>query len=230
MVFVLVHSPVVGPGSWMPVARDLDRRGHHALVPWLLGTGEPSPRRWQDDVQAVCDALKTRSEPIILVGHSASGVLLPVIADAVAAPVSGLIFVDSDVPAQIGETPMVPPSILDRVRELAVDDILPPWPTWWDEEGENVMRFLVPDETVRTALVREMPSLPLAYLEQRIPSPPGWDHTPCSYLLLSEAYAGAAAEARKREWQVEKIRGAQHLHAVVAPTVVSAALIRLARA
>lgn len=226
-VFVLVHSPLVGPGTWVPVARDLERRGHQALVPSLLAVADAPPRQWQHDVENVCDRIATLSEPIILVGHSGAGLLLPVIADAAAPPVSGLIFVDSGLPARVGQTPLVPPPFLDHLRTLAVDGILPPWSAWW---GDDAMRDLVPDDALRTALEREMPSLPLAYFEQSIPSPFHWDHTRCAYLLLSDAYKRAAAEARKRGWPVEKVTGAQHLHTVVAPTVVSAALIRLAGA
>ena len=103
--------------------------------------------------------------------------------------------------------------------------MLPPWSTWF---GEDAMHDLVPDDALRTALAREIPSLPLAYLEQRIPSPAGWDRTPCAYLLLSDAYREAAAEARERGWRVEEITGAQHLHIAVAPEAVTDALIQLA--
>jgi hypothetical protein len=72
-----------------------------------------------------------------------------------------------------------------------------------------------------------MPSPPLAYLEQRIPSPAAWDRLPCAYLLLSDAYREAADEARERAWRVEEIAGAQHLHIAVAPEAVTDALIRL---
>ena len=169
--------------------------------------------------------MQTLSDPLVLVGHSGGGLLLPVIADAVAPPVSGLIFVDSGVPASTGETPTAPPALLDHLRTLAVDGMLPPWSTWW---GEDAMRDLVPEEALRTALVREMPSLPLAYFEQRLPSPAGWERRPCAYLLLSDAYREASAEAMERGWRVEEITGAQHLHLAVAPEAVTDALIRLA--
>jgi hypothetical protein len=148
-------------------------------------------------------------------------------ADAVAPPVSGLIFVDSGVPASTGETPLALPSSLDRLRTRAVGDMLPPWSTWW---GEDTMRDLVPDEALRAALVREMPSLPISYFDGRVPTPAGWDRKPCAYLLLSDAYGEAAAEARERQWRVEEIAGAQHLHIAVAPEAVADALIRLAAA
>jgi pimeloyl-ACP methyl ester carboxylesterase len=224
MVFVLIHSPLVGPSSWSLVARELERQGHQAVVPSLLGPGGAAARDWQQCVAAARRAVRTLRDPIVLVGHSGGGLLLPVIADAVAPSIAALIFVDSGVPASTGETPAAPPAFLDDLRRLAVDRTLPPWSTWW---GEDVMRELVPDEGLRAALVREMPSLPLAYFEQRIPSPVGWDRTPCSYLLLSVAYREAATEAREQGWPVEEIAGAQHLHIAVAPRTVADALIRL---
>jgi pimeloyl-ACP methyl ester carboxylesterase len=193
------------------------------VVPSLLGAAGGPPRRWQDCVEAVRDAVGTLSNRIVLVGHSGGGLLLPTIAAAVAGPLSRLIFVDSGVPASTGETPLARPSRLDHLRTLAVGGTLPPWSTWW---GEEAMRDLVPDEALRAALTREMPSLPLSYFEQRVPTPAGWERLPCAYLLLSDAYKDAAAEARARGWRVEEI-GAQHLHIAVAPEAVTDALIRL---
>jgi pimeloyl-ACP methyl ester carboxylesterase len=223
MVFALVHSPLVGPSTWSPLERELERRGRKAVVP-SFGPADAPPQRWQQCAEAARAAVRTLSDPIVLVGHSGGGLLLPVIADAVAPPVSGLIFVDSGVPAITGETPAAPQPFLDHLRTLAVDGTLPPWSTWW---GEHAMRDLVPDEGLRAALVREMPSLPLAYFEQRIPSPTGWDRVPCAYLLLSDAYRDEATEARKRGWRVEEITEAQHLHVAVAPEAVADALIRV---
>ncbi len=227
MVFVLVHSPLVGPSAWSPVARTLERRGHQAIVPSLLGPAGAPPGDWRQSVDTVRKAVRGLSEPIVLVGHSGGGLLLPAIADAIAPPVSRLIFVDSGIPARTGETPFVPPAFLDDLRALAVDGVLPPWTDWF---GDDAMRELVPDADLLSSLAREMPSLPLAYLEQRIPGPAGWDRIPCAYLLLSDGYRQAAAEAKERGWRVEEITGAQHLHIAVAPEAVTDTLIRLAAA
>src|SRR6266568_3049719 len=151
MVFVLVHSPLVGPSTWCPVARTLQRRGHQAIVPSLLGPAGAPPRDWRQSVDAVREAVRALSEPIVFVGHSGCGLLLPVIGDAVAPPVSGLIFVDSGIPARTGETPFVPPAFLDDLRALAVAGVLPPWSSWF---GEDTMRELVPDDALRAALAR----------------------------------------------------------------------------
>jgi pimeloyl-ACP methyl ester carboxylesterase len=223
-VFVLIHSPLVGPGTWMPVACELERRGRQVVVPSLLGAAmAPSPQ-WRYCVEAVRAATSTLSNPIVLVGHSGGGLLLPAITAAVTTEVSRLIFVDSGVPASTGETPQAPPSFLAHLRTRAVNGTLPPWSTWW---GEETMRELVPDQTVRAALERELPSLPLSYFEQSVPSPAGWDCVPCAYLLLSDAYRDAASNARARGWRVEEIAGAQHLHVVVAPATVTDVLLEL---
>jgi len=224
-VFVLIHSPLVGPGTWMPVARELERRGRQVVVPSLLGAATAPPPRWRYCVDAVRAATSTLANQIVLVGHSGGGLLLPAITGAVTPAVSRRIFVDSGVPASSGETPLVPAALLAHLRTLAVNGELPPWSSWW---GDEAMRELVPDQAARAALERELPSLPLSYFEESVPSPAGWNRVPCAYLLLSDAYRDAASDARSREWPVEEIAGAQHLHLVVAPAIVADVLIRLA--
>jgi pimeloyl-ACP methyl ester carboxylesterase len=223
-VFVLVHSPLVGPGSWAPVAVELAMRGRKAVLPSLLGPGGAAPGDWRECVEAVRVGVAALFGPVVLVSHSGSGLLLPSIADALAQPVSGMIFVDSGLPATAGETRFMPPASLERFAALAVNGVLPPWSEWF---GEEAMREVIPDERLRHALTREMPEIPVAFLEQCIPSPTGWDRRPCSYLLLSEAYDAAAREALERGWLVEVIEGAQHLHIAVAPKAVADALLRL---
>jgi pimeloyl-ACP methyl ester carboxylesterase len=181
------------------------------------------PTDWRGCVGAVRDALRELRGPLVLVGHSGAGLLLPVIAEAVDQSVSGLIFVDSGVPTREGETPFVPPPLLDEFRALARGGMLPPWFSWF---GDETIHELVPDEALRRSLIREMPDVPVSFLEQRVPSPPGWERARCRYLLLSEAYSAQAAEARLRDWPVEQIR-AQHLHMVVDPRAVTDALLRL---
>jgi hypothetical protein len=225
MLFVLIDSPLVGPSTWLPVARELERRKTPALVPSLLPAATAPIPQWRQCVEIVCASTSRVPDPIVLVGHSGGGLLLPAIADAVAPEVARLIFVDSGVPATRGETPLATPEFFDHLRSLAIDGVLPPWSSWW---GEDAMTELVPDEATRTSLVRELPSLPLSYFEQSSPSPPDWDRVECAYLLLSDAYREQADEARDRGWRVEEISGAQHLHTVADPVAVTAALLRLA--
>jgi hypothetical protein len=223
MDVVLVHSPLVGPGTWAPVAAELGRRGRLVAVPALGPDALPDWRPWVDEVSRVVRAMPGR---VIVAGHSGGGILLPSVATAARDDVGCLLFVDSDVPVRAGETPVVPAGFREFLSGLAgADGMLPPWPAWW---GDPEMRDLIPDDRRRAAVTAEAPALPLAYFDERIPSPAGWDEVPCGYLQLSEAYADAAAAARERGWPVESIEGAQHLHLVVAPGETAGAMLRLA--
>jgi pimeloyl-ACP methyl ester carboxylesterase len=225
VLFVLIHSPLVGPGTWLPVAHELERRGAQALVPSLLPAATAPVPQWRRCVEIVRVATSGAPGPVVLIGHSGGGLLLPAIADAIAPEVARLIFADSGLPALRGDTPLATPEFFEQLRSLASEGVLPPWSSWW---GEEAMTELVPDEATRAALARELPSLPLSYFEQSTPSPPGWDRVGCSYLLFSDAYREQAQGARARGWRVEELSGAQHLHTVVDPVAVTDALLRLA--
>jgi hypothetical protein len=221
--FVLVHSPLVGPTSWQPVADELERRGRAAVVPSLLGLAEAPAPQWRHVPEVVRAATGHLHEPAVVVGHSGAGLLLPVIADAVGA--AALVFVDSFLPPQSGSLELGPPEFMSQLSALAVDGVLPPWSSWF---GEDAMRALVPDPRLRAALEAEMPRLPLSYFEASVPVPGGWDRRPCAYLLLSaEPYGPSADESRARGWPVLEIEGAQHLGIATDPIPVADALLEL---
>jgi hypothetical protein len=222
---VLVHSPLVGPSTWAPVARELERSDRRAVVPSLLGvSGAPQPR-WRRCVDAAIDATEAVSGPLVVVGHSAAGALLPAIADALSREVTGLIFVDAVLPPARGGAPLVPPDLRPQLRALASDGVLPPWSTWFGPDG---IRELVPDDAVRATLEKEMPRLPLALFEASVPVPEGWDRHGGGYLLLSpDQYGDSAADARGRGWPVAEIPRAHHLTLVTDPDAVAGELLRL---
>jgi Alpha/beta hydrolase family len=223
MDVVLVHSPLVGPGTWGPVATELGRRGRLVAVPVVGPDALPDWRPWVDEVCRVVRAMPGR---VIVAGHSGGGIVLPLVATAAREHIGCLLFVDSDVPQRGGESPVVPAAFREFLAGLADErGTLPPWPAWWDDAA---MRELIPDDDVRAAVAAEAPALPLAYFDERIPSPVGWDDVPCGYLQLSDAYADAAATAGDRDWPVESIEGAQHMHPVVAPGEVADTMLRLA--
>ena len=142
-VLVLIHSPLVGPTIWSSVARELERRGREAVVPSLLGVADAGPPQWRHVPEAVRAAVPTTSSPIVLVGNSGAGLLLPTITDALDAEVAALIFVDSFLPPASGSVPLAPPGFRDQLRALATDGVLPRWSSWF---GDDAMRELVPDE------------------------------------------------------------------------------------
>lgn len=225
---VLVHSPLVGPTSWLPAARELERRGRAVVVPSLLGVAGATEPQWRHVTDAVRAATSHLHEPIVLAGHSGAGLLLPVIADAVRNEVAALVFVDSFLPPPAGQLELGPPEFMDELRARATDGVLLRWSRWF---GADAMRELVPDERLRAELEAEMPHLPLSYFEATVPMPDGWaSRHPCAYLLLSpDPYGPSADEARTNGWPVIAIPGAEHLAIATHPVPVTEAMLDLER-
>ena len=204
-MYALVHSPLVGPLTWAPVADRLD-----AVVPSLV---DLRPPYWRSVAGKVAAAI---TEPAIVVAHSNAGLFVPVI--AAAAPVAGCLIVDGRLP---GDTDRMH----DFLRPLVRDGLLPPWTEWW---GDADLSPLFPDEETRAAVSAEVPRLPVGYFEEHIPVPPGWDAKPCGYLRFSEAYVAEADEAARRGWAVDHLPG-QHLHQLVDPDAVAERILSMTR-
>lgn len=220
MQFLLVHSPLVGPGTWTPVAAALRTAGHDVTVPDLrpaATTGRPDAV-----IAAAARAMPTEWAPPVLVAHSGAGALLPSIADELGE--GPLVFVDAGVPPCAGDT-TASADFLDRLRELAVDGVLPRWSTWW---GSDVMTSLVPDDERRAGIAEEMPSVPLAFYETPIRIPDRWcDTAPGAYLLLSEGYRDDANRAQELGWPTVDRPGG-HLDIVNHPEDVATLIVELA--
>lgn len=225
-IFVLVHSPSVGPSTWHPVAEHLTTAGYQVRVPSLLRIGIGAPPFWPRIVHAVRDELRQVpvGRPVILVAHSNAGLFLPAVRSGLGHPVAGSIFVDAALPARVGPTPVAAPEFLEFLRPMAVNGRLPRWTDWWDETD---IAPLFPDPAVRQKVIEEQPTLPLSYYEQSIPVADGWDDHPCSYVLFGSPYEDVAAEARERGWRVAHLPGA-HLHQIVDPAGTARLLVELA--
>lgn len=228
MLFVLVHSPSVGPATWSAVAGRLADAGCAAVVPSLLAVGKGGAPFWPRVTAAVGDGLAgtDAGEPLVLVAHSNAGVFVPVIRRSLARPVACSIFVNASLPAERGPTPMVPGDFLPFLRGLAgPDGRLPRWTDWWDEPD---VASLFPDPATREVIASEQPRLPLAYYEEQVPVPDGWEDHRCAYLLFGPPYDAQAGQARQRGWEVRSVPGA-HLHQVVNPGGVARSLLGLAK-
>jgi len=191
-IVVLVHSPLVGPFSWEPVADVLRRRGDTVLVPDLRsGTDQGAPY-FEHHAAIVARAVKDLRRPVILVAHSGAGVLLPAIEAAIGRPAAARIFVDAIFPQdQRSRLDLfATPAEADDFRHAAKDGLLPVW-TDADLEGA------IPDAGLRHALVAELRPSPLAVYEEAIPVASSWNPVPCRYLRLSDSYAGDLARSRR---------------------------------
>lgn len=72
---LLVHSPLVGCGTWEPVAQDLAAEGYAVSVPDLASAVAAGPPYHLRQAQLITDC--AAGQPVILIGHSRGGPLLP---------------------------------------------------------------------------------------------------------------------------------------------------------
>lgn len=86
--WMLIHSPLVGPTTWRPVAHELEHRRRQAIVPSLIGVANAPAPQWRHCIEVVRAAAEGFSR-LLLVSHSGAGTLLPPIADAVSAVLAG---------------------------------------------------------------------------------------------------------------------------------------------
>jgi hypothetical protein len=223
--FALVHSPLVGPTTWRPVAVALTARGHRAVVPALTRVLDGPAPYFPALANAVAEGLADVDEPVVLVAHSGAGPLLPAIGDALARPAAAAIFVDAGLPHP-GRSwfDTAPAELAAHLRGLARDGMLPPWHEWFPPEA---VTELVPDRTMRDAVVGELRPIPVAFFEEAAPISPAPPADRCAYLLLSDAYTDAAREASALHWPVAH-HPSDHLAAYTDPDGVTEKLLTLA--
>lgn len=217
MSILLVHSPLVGPSTWAPVADALTALGHGVSVPDLRAAVKSG------DPQMFIDAARERvsASTTVIAGHSGAGYFLPSIA-AASSTSPQLLFVDAGIPPTRGS---VTPSgdFIERLRTLSSDGLLPRWSTWW---GEGVMERLVPDSGVRARLEAELVEVPLGFYEQSVDLPDLWHDAPSRYLLLSEGYRSEATTAISWGWPTRELLGA-HLDLVNHPEMIARSMLEL---
>lgn len=214
---VLVHSPFLGPTSLRPLATALP---HPTVLPSLTGAVVGAPPYEPRITAAVAQAVPP--DELVLVGHSGAGPLLPGIATVLGPSVRALLFLDASLPTPGRSwTDEAPAELTRQLAELAEHGVLPPWNEWFDAD---LLRTLVPDDSLRHQLVAELPRVPLAFTEEPR-SGAGWTG-PAGYLRLSAAYENAAELAGRHGWPIRRI-DSHHLAPTSRPDEVAAALVEL---
>jgi hypothetical protein len=241
MSVVLVHAPVLGPGSWSPVAAELARQRCRVTVPSLTGFADGGPPYVPRLIQHASAQLGHHpAGRTVLVVHSGAGVFAPYLAQAAAA--DAVIFADASLPPSARDastpgasTPDAPapdpaPRVIDAgflpfLRDIAVDGIVPPWPKWWPAED---LAPLYPDDATRDEVNAEAVPLPLAFFEETLPPiPASWPARQAGYLQFSEGYAEPARQASALGWPLRELPG-EHLHMLADPAGVATAITALA--
>jgi len=217
--FLLLHSPLVGPSTWKWVAEELGRSGNEVTI--LVISPSATAQGWEQVVKEVVAQVPVENGAVF-VAHSGAGPLLPTIVERSRSLGSSLVFVDAGVPAETGNTPLMPEAVLEHLASLAEEGLLPPWSEWF---GPDVMASLIPDATKRELIVSELPRIPLDYFSGLVPPLRKWPADRNGYVLLSDAYLDDVEEARHRGWTVVKLLG-KHLDLVTRAPEVALAIIQ----
>ena len=99
-LFVLIHSPLVGPLTWSLVVEQMRQKGLSVVVPTLIDLSESKEPFWRQHTASVSEGLGeiSKDTSLILVAHSGAGPLLPVIRQSLAQPINTYVFVDAGIP------------------------------------------------------------------------------------------------------------------------------------
>jgi hypothetical protein len=214
---VLLPSPFLPAVAYGPLVDALGRHGWGVVVATTA-----SPPVGPQDVLTAYGACVTEERPDVVVAHSNAGRYA--VAVAARAPV---VLVDAALPPESGEAALAPQALLDHLAGLAdADGLLPPWTSWWPEEE---LAAVVPDADVLAGIRAEEPRVPLSYVRSVLGAPVGWQEAPQAYLALGETYADELALARGLGWPSALLESAGHLHHLVQPDAVAAAVVDLAR-
>lgn len=200
---VLAHSPLVGPQSWGRMSAALRDLGAAVVV---LDTDDRTPPYAASYVADAARQVTAAAPvgPVVLVGHSGAGYLLPQIGTtqrAARRTVAGYVFLDAGIPHARGATRLGMMRSEDTDFAAELDALLSAggqFPTWTDDD----LRVLVPDDGIRRALVGSLRPRGRDFFEEPLPCPPDWPDAPCGFLKLSAAYDGPARVARSRGWTV----------------------------
>ncbi len=225
-VFVLVHSPLVGPLTWSLVVQELRQREIDIVVPALYDAESSDVPYWQQHAASVKQAVASlpQDRALVLVGHSGAGPLLPAIGQSCGYRVGAYIFVDAGLPldgkSRLDDIEADDPEFAAQFRRhLTAGDRFPDW-------SAEDLRAVIPDDRLRQRMVAELRPRPLAFFQEPIP---GFAHgldAPCAYLQFSAPYERAARHARQAGWPHREIE-AGHFHMLVDPAAVTNAFLDL---
>jgi pimeloyl-ACP methyl ester carboxylesterase len=216
---LFVHSPVVGPTTWARTADALRDKGFRCYVPDMTGVAAAGPPYYPKFADVAAEALHGGGdEPVVLVGHSGAGSVLPAIADVLSGRVNAAVFADAQLPHPgLSWFDTAPEPLQDQLRGMGSDGLLPPWDQWFPP---GAIAELLPDPELRRAVSAEIPTLPVAYFEEAAPVTRNWDTLRCAFLRFSPPYDSAADEAQRLGWWVAR-RDWDHLRMLTDPEAVT---------
>jgi pimeloyl-ACP methyl ester carboxylesterase len=148
---VLVYSPLVGPATWDALAPALVEWDYPVVVPDMTSAVTQGAPYWPRQVDIVSRAVEVG--PVVLIGHSGAGPLLPAMANA-SRQVAACRFLDAGRPTPGKSWRQEAPSEVAQVRGMARDGWVPPWPRWWTPEQ---LQAILPDPVRRARFIAGCP-------------------------------------------------------------------------
>ena len=223
-MYILIHSPLVGPLTWSRVADEVRARGLKVLVPALEDSASSRDPSWKQHADSVARAVSPtlQDTPVILVAHSGAGPLLPAIRRSIPNPIHAYLFVDAGIPRDAAT----------RLELMKSED--PDWTAQFQSYLEQGGRFpdwsfddlqeVIPDENLRRQMVSEIRPRGVSFFTEPIPVFAGWPDAPCVYIRFSAPYDRSAAQAMASDWLVYNL-DAGHFHMLVNPVAVTDMII-----
>jgi pimeloyl-ACP methyl ester carboxylesterase len=223
-LYVLIHSPLVGPLTWKLVAEQLRQRGLDVIVPALRDSPDSNEPFWKQHANSVSRALSQipKDAFITYVAHSGAGPLLPAIRQSIQNPVHAYVFVDAGIPRPNAT----------RLELMKSED--PQWAVEFQEYLEGGGSFpnwsfddlqeVIPDASLRRQMAAEIQPRGLDFFTEPIPVFEGWPDAPCVYIKFSPPYQYSVSQARQAGWPTYEL-AAGHFHMLVDPIAVTDLMI-----
>jgi pimeloyl-ACP methyl ester carboxylesterase len=192
--FGLVHGGGLGAWCWERLVPELEARGHQtATVDLPLDDPTAGAARFAELVWEAFAGI----EDLILVGHSMSGLIIPVVASH--RPVRRLIFLHAVLPQpglSLADQMTTEPDMFNPEMRTVP-------PSWWSDET-IVTRFLFhdcPPDVAHDAFTRLRPPEGGSLITEVTPMR-AWPDVPRSYILCTEDRTATPLWARRaaREW------------------------------
>ena len=222
---VFVHSPLLGPESWLPVSTVIARLGWDVALPELRDNGHVP--YWRQHVDSVLAGLRNGTSELVLVAHSGAGPLLGAVAHELGERIRALLFVDAGLPEDgLSRLQMLRAETGDAFSDTfqAHLEAGGRYPEWSDRD----LAAIVSDAATRAAILRSQRPRTLDFWSEEIAAPGGWKARPCGYLRLSDGYSRPMRTARKLEWPVVE-RITSHFALMTNPATVADDLQSLLR-
>jgi pimeloyl-ACP methyl ester carboxylesterase len=230
-LFAVVHGSMAGPAAYTRLAEKLHRRGHRVLLVGLPVdrpelTGIDYARLVAEQLDAALAEDRIADEPVVVVAHSASGLLLPLVPSF--HPVAHLVYLAAGVP-QPGMT-------LDEQLAVEPDMLNPAW-VGVDpfQDHQAARRFLFHDcdqATARWAIATQTPWYPEGLYSERCPLA-GFPPVPATSIVcaadrvIQPAWSRRVATDRLHAHVIELPGG--HCPHVSRPALLAEALIATTR-